>query len=90
MPNSLYGNYRTNKFTDIYEDFNTFKSEYSVSVFKDALNNDNLEILYYLLYARFGNSHIANQDENQFKYKLYATIWQFGPVWQRSSKFKKI
>ena len=89
MPNSLYGNYRTNKFTDIYKDFNTFKSEYSASVFKQAISDTNLEMLYYLLYARFGNSHIANSDENQFKYKLYATIWQFGPVWEKKLQVQK-
>lgn len=89
MPNSLYGNYRTNKFTDIFEDFDTFKQEYTASAFKDALANDDLEILYYLLYARFGNSHIANSDENQFKYKLYATIWQFGPVWAKKVEVQK-
>lgn len=83
MSNSLYGNYRTHTFTDIFEDFDTFKTAYAASVFNGALTNDNLQILYYLLYARFGNSHIANSDENQFKYKLYATIWQFGPVWEK-------
>lgn len=89
MPNSLYGNYRTNKFVDIFETFNDFKTEYGSTIFKQAITDAKLEILYYLLYARFGNSHIANSDENQFKYKLYATIWQFGPVWEKKLQVQK-
>lgn len=39
--------------------------------------------LYYLLYARYGNNPIANFDLNQFKYKVYTTIFKYGGEWQR-------
>ena len=73
----------TKKFTDIYEDYDTFKDDYDASALADAISNDNLEILYYLLYARYGNNHITNLDENQFKYKLFSIIWQYGPTWEK-------
>ena len=39
--------------------------------------------LFYLLYARYGNSPIANGDVNQFKYKVYSIIFQYGPTWEK-------
>lgn len=70
----------TKKFTDIYPDYDTFEDDYTGSPLNGAITNDNLEILYYLLYAKYGNSHITNMDENQFKFKLFSTIWKYGPT----------
>ena len=39
--------------------------------------------LYYLLYARYGNSHIASSDENQFTYKMWSIVFQYGPSWSK-------
>lgn len=75
--------YATKIFTEIFPDYNTFETEYTTSPLKDAITNDNLEVLYYLLYAKYGNSPIANYDENMFKYKLFGIIWQYGPTWQK-------
>ena len=72
---SLYGNYRTRTFSDIWKTFDEFRDEYIDSPLQN-MSVSNLEILYYLLYARYGNSHIASSDENQFKYQVYATIFQ--------------
>ena len=44
---------------------------------------DNITILYYLLYASYGNNPIANYDETQFKYKVWSTIFQYGPTWEK-------
>lgn len=41
------------------------------------------QTLFYLLYARYGNSSIANADENQFMYRLYSTIFMYGPSWEK-------
>lgn len=81
MMNKMYS---TKIFTEIYEDYDTFKTEYRASGLNlTEITNDNLEIIYYLLYAKYGNSPIANYDENQFKYKLFGIIWQYGPSWQK-------
>lgn len=81
---SPYGNYRTKKFTDIFADVTAFKNGFNASAFNGAINDSELTQLYYLLYARYGNSHIANSDENQFKYKVYSVIFQYGPTWARN------
>lgn len=78
----MIGNYRTRKFTDIYPTFADFKEASDSTPFKDVLTDANLQVLYYLLYGQYGNSHIANYDETQFKYRLFSIIYQYGPNWQ--------
>ena len=73
----------TKKFTDIYADYDDFKDDYDASVVEGAITDSNLEILYYLLYARYANNRITNLDENQFKHKLFSIIWQYGPTWEK-------
>lgn len=80
MTCNLFGNYLTKKFTDIWDSADKFIQEYSTSKLV-SISNDDATTLYYLLYARYGNSSIANADENQFKYKVFSTIFMYGPTW---------
>lgn len=83
--------YETKTFSELFDDYSDFKTEYTSTqkfpMVIDAADTEshvsNLQILYYLLYARYGNSPIANYDENQFKTKLGAVIWQYGPTWEK-------
>lgn len=51
--------------------------------YHNSLSDANITKLFYLLYARYANNPLANLDENQFKYKVYLTIFQYGPNWQK-------
>lgn len=86
---SLYGNFRTRTFTDIYESLEEFKDDYANSGIPTTLSDSNISTLYYLLYARYGNSNIASSDENQFKYKLLSIIFMYGPAWQKRLDIQK-
>lgn len=81
--NSVYGNYRTRTFTDIYSNVEDFIKDYTYNGIKTTITTDSITTLYYLLYARYGNSHIVNSDENQFKYRLFSTIFMYGPTWEK-------
>lgn len=83
LTNSLYGNYRTRKFAEIFPSADVFTTECKESQVPMVLNDTNLTTLYYLLYARYGNSSVASSDENQFKYKVYSTIFMYGTAWQK-------
>lgn len=90
--NSLYGNYRTRKFSDIYGDFNTFNTDYQFYV-NNGLNTNfqaenTIQTLYMLLCSRYMNSNIASSDENQFKLKLFSIIYQYGPTWEKRLKIQ--
>ena len=80
---SVYGNYRTRTFTDIYPNVEDFIKDYTYNGIKTTITTDSITTLYYLLYARYGNSHIVNNDENQFKYRLFSTIFMYGPTWEK-------
>lgn len=85
---NLYGNFRTRTFAEIF----TESGFDSVQVFDTAIKecgiplkikDESLSTLFYLLYARYGNSHIASSDENTFLYKLASTIFMYGPTWEK-------
>lgn len=81
--NSEYGNYRTKKFTDFYPKAQDFVNDYHLCGITATITDDSATTLFYLLYARYGNSHIINTDENQFKYKLFSIVFQYGPTWEK-------
>lgn len=90
--------YDTYTFQEVWDNVEDFADDYKESPLYDAefdqithaltnihnsLTDDNVNKLFYLLYAKYGNSPIANFDVNQFKYKVYTTIFQYGPNWQK-------
>lgn len=81
--NSLYGRYRTRTFCEVFPDKKTFRDALVSCGLSISLTEESITNLYYLLYAQYGNSHIASSDENQFKYKLYSIVYRFGGLWQR-------
>ena len=88
MDRSYFQSFDQVKFTDIYPNFQSFKSDYMgndnfINGIPKLIKDENLETLYYLLYAKHANSIVANYDTNQFKYGLFSTIWQYGPTWQK-------
>ena len=90
-------NYNTKLFTDVFDNATDFITEYKASgipyMTSDNLtqlvSDANLQTLYYLLYARHGNDPITQLDENQWKYRLYSIIFQYGPTWQKRLKLQE-
>lgn len=80
---SLFNRFYNYKFTDVYGDVNTFLTDYTENGLPQMITPANARTLYYLLYARYGNSTLSNADTNQFKYKLFSIIWQYGGAWQK-------
>ena len=79
----------TKTFAEIFEAYNDFYYHYLHCGIPTTISSaaptqeSNLRTLYYMLYAKFGNSHITNLDENQFIYKLFTIIFQYGPTWEK-------
>lgn len=84
---------QTITFNQVWDEYSKFKTDYDASPFVGSIHEgeviegktmpDNLQILYYLLYAKFGNSFITNLDENQWKFKVFSAIYKYGPTWQK-------
>lgn len=97
MSNEMLPQYSTVLFTDIWDNVDDFKSDLADSPFAGCIHYgetvgtapnqttypDNVSIVFYLLYARYGNNPIANLDELQWKFKIFSTIFQYGPTWEK-------
>ena len=75
--------YNTILFTNVYNNVDDFLNDYKNNGIPALLTDSSIQTLFYLLYARYGNNPIANQDVNQFKYKLFSIIYQYGPTWEK-------
>lgn len=75
--------YSTMLFTDVWDNAEDFVAEYQDIGIPTTIANASATTLYYLLYARYGNNPLANRDVNQFKYKLFSIIFQYGPTWEK-------
>ena len=83
MPNSMIPQYDTKLMTQVWESAEDFVAEYADNGIPTTISNENAALTYYLMYARYGNNPIANLDENQFKYKVWSVIFQYGPTWEK-------
>lgn len=83
MPNEMLPQYGTLTFTQVWDDKDKFLEDYSASGIPALITTNNATTLYYLLYAKHGNDPIANLDVNQFKAKVFSTIFQYGPTWEK-------
>lgn len=88
--NSYYGNYRTRTFADIFYDAEekltsdaVFLAEMKKLGLPLKISEEKTKELFFLLYARYGNSSIASSDEEQFKYKIGSIIYMYGPAWEK-------
>ena len=79
----LYGNYRQVKFTDVWQTAESFVSDYKNNGIETTISDKTATTLYYLLYSRYGNSVLASSDTNRFKYDVWATIFSYGPTWEK-------
>lgn len=94
---SLYGNYRSRTFSDIFESAENFIENWNQTPFPAALLDLSpktsqgepiekpldISLIFYLLYSRYGNSTIASSDENRFKFQLFEKIFQYAPSWKK-------
>ena len=81
--------YNTKTFCDVWDELAKFKDDFEGSPFDGAISSDGEELLYYLLYGKYGNNPIANLDENQFKYKVFSIIFEYGPTWEKRLDIQK-
>lgn len=86
MSRQMIPQYSTMKFTDVWDNSAEFVSDYKSSglyVSSNKITDESATALFYLLYARYGNSPMANRDVNQFQYKVFSIIFQYGPTWEK-------
>ena len=81
----------TLKFSEVFDNATKFLTEWKASAFYEdgLIKDENVTKTFYLIYAAKGNSAISNMDVNQWKYKVWSIIYQYGPTWQRKLEVQK-
>lgn len=87
----LYGNQRTRTFAEIFPEAIDFKTAYDDNPFATATDLEDADInkIYYLLLANYGNSSICSSDEYRFEIKLFSIIYQYGPTYVQKAQIQK-
>ena len=97
MATNMFPQYNTLLFTDIWDNEEDFAADFENSPFAGCIHYgetvgtapnqvvypDNVSLVFYLLYARYGNNPIANLDTMQWKMKIFSVIYQYGPTWEK-------
>ena len=84
--NSMTPQYDTMLFTEVWDEAGEFVSDYKSSglyISNNKISDTSASTLFYLLYAKYGNSPIANRDVTQFQYKVFSIIFEYGPTWEK-------
>lgn len=79
----MFPQYDTKLMTEVWSDASAFLTDYQNVGIPTTISTTNATTLYHLLYAKYGNTPIANYDENQWKYKVFSIIFQYGPTWEK-------
>lgn len=82
-------NYNTKLFKEVWDNPDSFSEEYQNNGIETTIATTSVATLYYLLYARHGNDPIANLDINQWKYRVWSVIYQYGPTWEKRLELQK-
>lgn len=70
-------------FNQIYDNAEDFVEDYHDTGIQTIISDKSATLLFYLLYARYGNNPIANNDITQWKYKIFSIVFQYGPTWEK-------
>lgn len=86
---SSWVEYNTLLFTDVWDEVAKFVSDYRASGIPTTISDANAMTLYYLLYARYGNTPISAMDEYQWKTRVFSIIFQYGPTWEKKLEIQQ-
>lgn len=80
---TLYGTYRMPTFSEVWDNQAQFVDDCQKSGLTIPLGTNELNDLYILLYARYGNSVIASSSVDRFCYGVYSIIYMYGGAWKQ-------
>lgn len=79
----LGGDYCNPTFGEVFNSVQSFLEGYHNCGIPTTITDDAATTLFYLLYAKFGNTPIRSNDSNIFAYRVYKNIFQYGPTWEK-------
>ena len=81
--------YYTRIFSEVFESFEEFMTAWNESPLKTSdFSEPELELIFYNLYARYGDSHIRYTNEFLFKQRLISTITAQGRIYLKRKEIQ--
>ena len=80
---SLGGEYCNPSFVEIFNSSNSFLEGYHHCGIPTTISDESATTLFYLLYAKFGSTPIRSNDPNIFAYRVFQTVFQYAPAWEK-------
>lgn len=81
--------YNHKRFSEIFETEQSFIEDEIASHYPTSLTEDEKKMIFWLLYAEYGQSVITNESVTQFKARLYSTIWKYAPELIKKQEIQK-
>lgn len=74
---------RSRTFGEVWNNADDFYTDAGNMGIPKLITEASYKTLFYLLYARYADSHFANENEVQAKLKIFSTIFKYGPTWEK-------
>ena len=82
--------YSTKTFAEVFSGADEFLTEFkSYPEINGSVSDSSVKLTYFLLYAKHGNDPISNDSVDQFKAKVFATVFQYGPTWEKRLEIQR-
>lgn len=84
-------NYTPRTFLEVFPTSDSFYENWHSAPYEvlTELSVSTINIIYNLLVSRYGNSHITGNNEDLWKKRISATIFQFAPTWEKKLEIQK-
>lgn len=86
---SFSGEYCNPSFPEVFNSPAEFLEGYHNCGIPTTITDENATTLFYLLYAKFGSTPIRSNDPNIFAYRVFQTIFQYAPAWEKRLEIQK-
>ena len=83
------GDYCNPSFGEVFPSAADFLEGYKNCGITPLIKDETVNLLFYLLYAKYGSTPIRTNDTNLFAYKMYLTIFQYGPTWEKKMEIQE-
>lgn len=81
--------YNNKTFVELFPNETLFCNYVNGSGVEIFEKTQSLKTTFWLIYAKYGNNPIANEDENQSKAKFLSVMFRFGPSWEKNLEIQK-
>lgn len=86
---SFGGDYCNPSFGEVFKSAEGWLEAYNTNGIPTTISDESATTLFYLLYAKYGNTPIKMADPNLFAYKCFQIIFQYAPTWEKRLEVQK-